>query len=233
MGKFKRVLLKLSGEALSGETGFGVDIDMVKSVAHQIKMIHDNDVQIGIVIGGGNFFRGRSSKDMHRFKADYVGMLATIMNSLHMESFLRAEGLDAEVMTSVRMEPICKFLDIDRANELLSKGTIVLFAGGTGSPFFSTDTAASLRACEIAADAVLAAKSIDGVYDSDPKENKNAKKYDHISYSQILTKQLKVMDLSAASMCMEAKIPTLVFSLSQPENLLRVVNGENLGTIID
>lgn len=232
MNSYNKILLKLSGEAMAGDKGFGVDNDMVSKTCLAIKTAHDSGVKIGIVIGGGNYFRGRSSEHTLRYKADYIGMLATVMNSLSLQSGLSEIGAESCVMSSIRMEPVCEFLNTDRARMLLDSGKIVIFAGGTGAPFFSTDTAASLRALEIGADAVFAAKSIDGVYSADPKKDPNAQKYASVTYKQILAQHLDIMDMSAASMCMDGNIKTIVFSLNPPENLLRALNGDNIGTII-
>lgn len=232
MKKYKRILLKLSGEALSGDKGFGVDQDMLKSTAKVIKSIYDLGIEIGVVIGGGNFFRGRSSENMARSDADYIGMLATCMNSMHLKSALINLGIPTKVQSSINMEPVCEFFNREETISYLEQGKVVIFAGGTGNPFFSTDTAASLRAAEISADAILSAKNIDGVYDSDPNENPNAKKYNKLTYSEILEKQLNVIDMSAASLCMNNQIPTIIFSLKDPDNIKQVINGKNIGTYI-
>lgn len=232
MKKYKRILLKLSGEAISGKIGFGVDKNMLENISSQIKSIHDMNIEIGIVIGGGNFFRGRSSENMSRVDADHIGMLATCMNSLHLKNALINQGIDAVVLSSIKMEAVCEFFSKDKAINYLKQNKIVIFAGGTGNPFFSTDTAASLRAAEISADCILAAKNVDGVYDSDPNVNPNAKKYETLSYSEILSKNLNVIDMSAASLSMNSNTPTIVFSLKNPENIISVLNGENIGTYI-
>lgn len=230
--KKNRILLKLSGEALSGEKGFGIDKDMMDNISNQIKSVHGLGIQIGIVIGGGNYFRGRTSEGMPRAKADYIGMLATVMNSLHLQGALEEKGINTRVQSSIRMEPICEFYDRDRAISYLEQNFIVIFASGTGSPFFSTDTAAALKACEIDADILLSAKSVDAVYDFDPKTNPNAKKYDTLSYDKILSDHLNVLDMSAAALCMDNNIPTVVFSLKNPDNILEVINGKQIGTYI-
>ena len=232
MPAYKRVLLKISGEALSGDKGFGFDEEMLKSVATSIKRILDEGVEVAIVVGGGNFFRGRTGKNMDRAQADYIGMLATVMNSLALQSYLEAEGVSTRVQTSIEMRQVAEPYIRRRAIRHLSRKRVVIFSAGTGSPFFSTDTAAALRAVEIGADVLLLAKNVDGVYDSDPAINPNAKKYDKLTYMDVLSQNLKVMDLSAITLCMDNKLPLYVFSLKNTDNMVRVIEGANMGTVI-
>ncbi|EHL18002.1 UMP kinase [Peptoanaerobacter stomatis] len=232
MPAYKRVLLKISGEALSGDKGFGFDEEMLKSVAISIKKILNEGVEVAIVVGGGNFFRGRTGKNMDRAQADYIGMLATVMNSLALQSYLEAEGVSTRVQTSIEMRQVAEPYIRRRAVRHLSRKRVVIFSAGTGSPFFSTDTAAALRAVEIGADVLLLAKNVDGVYDSDPAINPNAKKYDKLTYMDVLSQNLKVMDLSAITLCMDNKLPLYVFSLKNTDNMVRVIEGANMGTVI-
>lgn len=232
MQKYKRILLKMSGEALSGEKGFGFDEGMLEKVAKEVKSIVDQKVEVAIVVGGGNFFRGRSGKDMERAQADYIGMLATVMNSLALQSYLEGVGIDTRVQTAIDMRQIAEPYIRRRAIRHLEKGRVVIFSAGTGSPYFSTDTAAALRAAEIGADALLLAKNVDGVYDKDPNEFSDAKKYEHVSYMDVLSQNLKVMDLSAITLCMDNNIPLRVFSLKS-ENMLDIINGSEVGTIVN
>ena len=233
MAKYKRILLKLSGESLMGEKQYGIDEKRLAEYAAQIKEIHEQGVQIGIVIGGG-IFRGLSgaNKGFDRVKGDQMGMLATVINSLALSSALVAAGVKARVLTAVRMEPIGEFYSKWKAIECMENGEIVIMSGGTGNPFFSTDTAASLRAAEIDADIILKATMVDGVYDSDPKKNPSAVRYDTLSFDEVLGKHLAVMDSTAASMCSDNHIPILVFSLDDPHNIVRAVCGEKIGTIV-
>lgn len=230
--KYRRVLLKLSGEAISGEKGFGIDPQTLGKICDVIKKVTDMGVEIGIVVGGGNFWRGRQANDIQRVTADYMGMLATVMNGQAIQDALECRGLDTRLQTAFEIKQIGEPYIRRKAIRHLEKGRIVIFAGGTGNPFFSTDTCAALRASEIGAEVILAAKSIDGVYDDDPKTNINAKKFDEIKYSELLDRNLKVIDASAASICRDNNIPTLVFALSDPENIVRVIAGENIGTVI-
>lgn len=232
MAKYKRVLLKMSGEALSGEKGFGFGEDMLKKVSKEVKAMVKIGVQVAIVVGGGNFFRGRTGRNMERAQADYIGMLATVMNSLALQSYLEGEGLDTRVQTAIEMRQVAEPYVRRRAIRHLEKGRVVIFAAGTGSPFFSTDTTAALRAAEINADVLLLAKNVDAVYDKDPNEFADAKKYKHLKYMDLLSQNLKVMDLSAITLCMDNNIPLHVFSLKD-ENMLSVINGSETGTIID
>ena len=229
---YKRVLLKLSGEALAGEKKTGFSDDMLKEVAGQIKEIHDLGVEIAIVIGGGNFWRGRTSGDMDRATADSIGMLATVMNSLALQDALKAAGMDARTMTSISMKEVADQYTIREADRLLKEGGIAILGGGTGHPYFSTDTAAALRAAEIGADVILFAKNIDAVYSADPKEDPNAVKYDKLTHMEVLEKDLKVMDLTAASLCKDNNIPIHVFALYEEGNMMRAVMGEPIGTLI-
>lgn len=230
--KYKRVLLKISGEALSGDKGFGFDDDMLRKVAVSIKKVLEQDVQVAIVVGGGNFFRGRTGKNMERAQADYIGMLATVMNSLALQSYLEEQGIDTRVQTSIEMRQIAEPYIRRKAIRHLEKKRVVIFSAGTGSPFFSTDTAAALRSVEIGADALLLAKNVDGVYDCDPVTNVYAKKYDRLSYMDVLSQKLQVMDLSAITLCMDNKMPLHVFSL-RDNDLADVVDGRETGTIIE
>ncbi|MBF1051533.1 MAG: UMP kinase [Peptostreptococcaceae bacterium] len=230
--KYKRVLLKISGEALSGDKGFGFDDDMLRKVAVSIKKVLEQDVQVAIVVGGGNFFRGRTGKNMERAQADYIGMLATVMNSLALQSYLEEQGIDTRVQTSIEMRQIAEPYIRRKAIRHLEKKRVVIFSAGTGSPFFSTDTAAALRSVEIGADALLLAKNVDGVYDCDPVTNVCAKKYDRLSYMDVLSQKLQVMDLSAITLCMDNKMPLHVFSL-RDNDLADVVDGRETGTIIE
>lgn len=231
--KYKRVLIKLSGEALAGKQGHGLDENVISSVVDEIKKIHDMGVEVALVIGGGNFWRGRQGKKMDRTTADHMGMLATIMNSLAMMDALEQKGLAARVQTALIMTSLAEPFILRRTMRHFEKGRIVIIACGTGNPYCSTDTAAALRACEIQADILLMAKNIDGIYDSDPKVNPAAKKYDHISYLDIIKNGIKAMDTTAATMCMENNIPVLAFGLDEKDALVRAVCGEKLGTLID
>ncbi|MBQ9267274.1 MAG: UMP kinase [Clostridia bacterium] len=230
--KYKRILLKLSGEVLAGERGFGIDTATLGKVCDSIKRIADMGVEIAIVIGGGNFWRGRKAVDMERTTADYMGMLATIMNGQALQDALEYRGLDTRLQTSIEMHQIAEPYIRRKAVRHLEKGRIVIFSGGTGNPFFSTDTCAALRATEINAEIILFGKTIDGVYDSDPKENPNAKKYDEISYTEILNNNLKVIDSTAASLCRDNNVETMIFDLSDPENIIKAVCGETIGTYV-
>ena len=230
MAEYKRVLLKLSGEALAGDKKTGFDEDVCRVVAKQVKQLIDRNIQVAIVIGGGNFWRGRTSKNIERTKADQIGMLATIMNCVYVSEVFRSEGMGTQVMTPFECGNITKWYAKDDAMEWLNNGKIVFFAGGTGHPYFSTDTATVLRAIEIEADAILLAKAIDGVYDSDPAINPNAKKYDTISIEEVLDKKLAVIDLSATIMCLENKMPMLIFGLNEENSIVNSVVGEFNGT---
>ena len=226
----KRVLLKLSGEALAGEQKRGFDEATVTEVAKQIKTIVDEGLQVGIVIGGGNFWRGRTSGAMDRSKADQIGMLATIMNCIYVSDICRYVGLKTEVFTPFVCGAFTTLQSKDAVEESFAEGKVVFFAGGTGHPYFSTDTATVLRAVEIGADAILLAKAVDGIYDSDPKVNPDAKKYDEISIDEVVAKKLAAMDLTASIMCMEQKMPMLVFGLDEKDSIVNTVHGKFSGT---
>ena len=230
--KYKRVLLKLSGEALSGEQGHGLDFETVSRVCAAIKECVDAGAQIAIVVGGGNFWRGRSSGQMDRTRADHMGMLATTINSLALADSLEQLGCEVRVQTAIAMHEIAEPYIRNRAVRHLEKGRVVVFGCGTGNPFFSTDTASALRALEIEADIIFKASMVDGVYDSDPKKNPNAVKYDTLSFMEVLNRDLKVMDSTAASLCNDNHLPILVFNLEQPENIVRAIAGENVGTVV-
>ena len=226
----KRVLLKLSGEALAGEQKRGFDEATVTEVAKQIKTIVDEGLQVGIVIGGGNFWRGRTSGAMDRSKADQIGMLATIMNCIYVSDICRYVGLKTEVFTPFVCGAFTTLYSKDAVEESFAEGKVVFFAGGTGHPYFSTDTATVLRAVEIGADAILLAKAVDGIYDSDPKVNPDAKKYDEISIDEVVAKKLAAMDLTASIMCIEQKMPMLVFGLDEKDSIVNTVHGKFSGT---
>ena len=232
---YKRVVIKISGEALAAEKKTGFDFDFISGVCAAVKAAADAGVQIGIVIGGGNFWRGvkDGAGKVERVSADRMGMLATCMNCIAVCDVLRQLGAKARVMTAVDIMGVGERYDTRRAIEYLEAGEIVLFAGGSGAPFFSTDTAAALRAAEIHADAILLAKNVDGVYDSDPNVNPAAVKFDRISYAEVLARRLAVMDTAATALAMENDLPVAVFALKDPENILRVLAGENVGTIVE
>ena len=230
--KYKRVLLKLSGEALAGKKGTGVDVETVGAICDKIKEVVEMGVQVAIVVGGGNFWRGRNGHQMERTTADYMGMLATAMNGLALQDALEARGVYTRVQTAIEMREIAEPFIQRKAEKHLGKGRVVVFACGTGHPYFTTDTAAVLRATEIDADVILLGKSVDAVYDSDPKENPNAKKYDEVTYMEALEKDLKVMDSTAIAMCRDNHMPLLVFGIEDPENIVRAVKGEKIGTIV-
>ncbi|MEF2562585.1 MAG: UMP kinase [Negativibacillus sp.] len=229
---YKRVLIKLSGEALAGSQKAGLDHDTVHAICASIKKIYDLGTEVAIVVGGGNFWRGRSSGEMDRTRADHIGMLATAMNALALADALEQEGCDVRVQTAISMQQVAEPYIRNRAVRHLQKNRVVIFGCGTGNPFFSTDTAASLRAAEIDAQIILKATMVDGVYDSDPHKNPNAKRYSTISFDQVLSEQLGVMDMTAASMCRDNHIPVLVFSLEDPDNILRAVKQEDIGTLV-
>lgn len=232
MAKYKRVLLKLSGEALAGEKGTGFDEATCIPVAKQIKTLTEQGTEVAIVIGGGNFWRGRTSETIDRTKADAIGMMATVMNCIYMSEICRSVGLMTQVLTPFECGSFTKLFSKDRVNKYLGKGMVVFLAGGTGHPYFSTDTATALRAIEIDADVILAAKSIDGVYDSDPAVNPDAKKYDSMKMSDVVNQKLGVMDLAAAVLCMENKMPMYVFGLNEENSIINTVNGAGNGTDI-
>lgn len=228
----KRVLLKLSGEALAGEKKNGFDEETVTVVAKQVKQLVDTGVQLGIVIGGGNFWRGRTSGTIDRTKADQIGMLATVMNCIYVSEIFRSAGINTQILTPFVCGSFTKLFSKDRAMKYLDKGTVVFFAGGIGHPYFSTDTTTILRAVEIEAEMILLAKAIDGVYDSDPKLNPEAKKYDEIYIQDVIDQKLAVMDLTASIMAMENKMPMLVFGLSEENSIIKTMHGEFTGTKI-
>ncbi len=230
--KFKRVLLKLSGEALAGGKDSGLDYETIVRYCKSIKKCADLGVQIGIVVGGGNFWRGRSSGDMDRTRADHIGMLATVMNSLALADALEHLGVEVRVQTAIAMQQIAEPYIRLRAMRHLEKGRVVVFGCGTGNPFFSTDTAAALRAAEIDAEIIFKATNVDGVYDSDPRKNPDAKRFDTLTYSDVLRLGLGVMDSTATAMCKDNNIPILVFSLEDPDNIVRAVMGETIGTLV-
>jgi len=229
---YKRILLKLSGETLMGKQDFGIDPEMVGSIAAEIREVASLGVQIGVVIGGGNIFRGMaaSEKGMDRVSADYMGMLATVINGLALQSVLEGEGVPTRVQTAIEMREVAEPFIQRRAIRHLEKGRVVIFAAGTGNPYFTTDTAATLRAVEINADILLKATKVDGVYDKDPLKNKNAVMYKKVSYTDVLTKNLKVMDAAAISLCRDNELPLIVFNLQKAGNIKRVVCGEKVGT---
>lgn len=231
--KYKRVLLKISGEALAGDKGFGIDEETVTAISKQIKKIVDLGCEVSIVVGGGNIWRGRSSNDMDRTRADHMGMLATAINSLGLCSGLEAQGVETRVQTAIEMRQVAEPYIRGKAMRHLDKGRVVIFGCGTGNPFMSTDTAAALRAVEMEVDVILLAKKVDAVYDSDPNINPDAKKYTNLSFSDILTKNLGVMDSTAASLCRDNKMPILVFGLNKPENIVKAVKGEKIGTLVN
>ena len=230
--KYKRILLKLSGEALSGDKGFGLDVDTIQQICEGIKKAYDMGVEIGIVVGGGNFWRGRSSGDMERVRADQIGMLATVMNALAVADALEHMGVDVRVQTARTMQQVAEPYIRNRATRHLEKGRVVIFACGTGNPYFSTDTASALRAAEIGADIIFKATMVDGVYNKDPKKYPDAVKYDSLSFTNVLTDQLAVMDSTAASMCRDNHLPILVFDIKDPDNIARAAAGETIGTLV-
>ncbi len=232
--KYRRILLKLSGEALGGEEGFGINAKEIQSMAEQVREVRELGVEIVIVLGGGNIFRGLagSEKGIERATGDYMGMLATIINSLALQDALEKIGVATRVQTAIAMPQVAETFIRRRAVRHLEKGRVVIFGGGTGNPYFSTDTAAALRATEIGAEVILKATKVDGIYDSDPKKNPKAKRYNQVAYLDCLQKQLKVMDSTAFSLCMDNKMPIIVFDLFKPHNLKRVVMGEAVGTVV-
>ncbi len=226
----KRVLLKLSGEALAGEKKTGFDEPTVTEVAKQVKQLVDGGTQVGIVIGGGNFWRGRTSETIDRTKADQIGMLATVMNCIYVSEIFRSVGMMTQVLTPFECGSFTKLFSKDRANKYFARNMVVFFAGGTGHPYFSTDTATVLRAVEIEAEGILLAKAVDGVYDSDPKLNPAAKKYDQVTIQEVIEKQLAVVDLTASILCMENRMPMYVFGLNEENSIVKAISGEFTGT---
>lgn len=234
MAKYKRILLKLSGESLMGEQKYGIDVARLNDYAAQIKEIHGMGVEIGIVIGGGNIFRGLAGagKGFDRVKGDQMGMCATVINSLALSSALEAVGVPTKVLTAIRMEPIGEFYTKWRAIEAMQSGRLCIFSAGTGSPYFTTDTGASLRGIEIEADVMLKGTRVDGIYTADPEKDSTARKFQKISYDEIYTRHLKVMDLTATTMCKENNLPIYVFNMDKKGNLKRVMEGEEIGTLV-
>lgn len=232
MPVYKRILLKLSGEVLAGNAKMGIDFDTVTSVCSAIKECVDEGVEVGIVVGGGNFWRGRTGGNMDRTRADHMGMLATVMNSLALADGLEQLGVPVRVQTAIAMQQIAEPYIRNKAVRHFEKGRVVIFGCGTGNPFFTTDTAAALRAIEIGADIMFKASNVDGIYNKDPHKFDDAEKYDTLTYTDILAHDLKVMDGTAASLCRDNKLPILVFNLEDPVNIIKAVNGENIGTIV-
>ncbi len=232
--KYKRILLKLSGEALQGEQGYGIDPKVISEIASQIAQIVDGGVELAITVGGGNIFRGLAgaAEGMDRAQADYNGMLATIMNALALQEGLERAGVDTRVQSAISMQEVAEPYIRRKAIRHLEKGRVVIFAGGTGNPYFTTDTTAALRACEIDAEAILKATQVDGIYDSDPHANPDATKFDEISYMEVLSRELHVMDSTATTLCMDNGIPIIVFNLHKPGNIDRVLKGEHVGTTV-
>ncbi len=228
----KRILLKLSGEALAGTNKTGFDEPFIRGVADQVKTITDSGVEVGVVVGGGNFWRGRTSENIDRTKADQIGMLATVMNCIYVSEIFRSAGMKTGILTPFECGTFTKLFSKDRANKYYQKGIVVFYAGGTGHPYFSTDTGAVLRAVETDSDLLLLAKAVDGVYDSDPKENPAAVKYDELSIREVVEKKLMVVDLTASILAMENKIPMLVFGLDEKDSIVNAVNGKSGGTRI-
>lgn len=234
MAKYKRILLKLSGESLMGTQNYGIDTNRLKDYAEQISELISIGIQVGVVIGGGNIFRGLSgaSKGFDRVKGDQMGMLATVINSLALNSALQATGTKTKVFTSIRMEPVGEFYSKDKAIEALENDTVVIISGGTGNPYFTTDTASALRGIEIEAEIMLKGTRVDGIYTADPEKDSTATKFDKISFDEIYSKNLKIMDLTATTLCKENNLPILVFNMDKLGNLKKVINGENVGTIV-
>lgn len=232
--KYKRVVLKLSGEALAGDNSFGIDHKTLTCIAGQVKQVVEHGVEVAIVVGGGNIWRGvsGSAKGMDRTTADYMGMLATVINGMALQDALEAEGMQVRLQSAIEMKAVAEPYIRRRAMRHLEKGRVVIFAAGTGNPYFSTDTAAALRAAEIEAEVILMAKKVDGVYDSDPRTNPNATRYQRLGYIEVLNQGLGVMDATAASLCMDNRIPIIVFDLTQNGNIWKAITGHNIGTLI-
>lgn len=231
MDNIKRVILKLSGEALAKKEG-GYNDELIENIANQVKTIVDKGTDVGVVIGGGNYWRGRSNDNIDRTKTDQIGMLATIMNCIYVSEIFRSQGLKTNILTPFECGSMTKLFSKDRANKYFEKGMVVFFAGGTGHPYFSTDTGIVLRAIELDADAILLAKAIDGIYDSDPKINPEAKKYDTISINEVVEKKLGVIDMTASVMCMENKMPLMVFGLEEENSIVNALSGKFNGTVV-
>ncbi len=234
MPGYRRVLLKLSGEALMGDLSFGIDPSVLDRIAREIQAVAAAGVELGVVIGGGNFFRGLSgiSQGIDRASADYMGMLSTILNALALQSVLEKKGVSTRVLTALEMRALAEPYIRRRAMRHLEKGRVIIFAGGTGNPYFTTDTAAALRAMEIGAEVVLKATKVDGIYSDDPRKNQNAERFVELTYLEVLEKKLKVMDSTAVSLCMDNNLPIIVFDLYAPDNIVRVVKGEPVGTLV-
>ena len=232
--KYKRILLKLSGESLMGEKGFGIDHNVLNFFANEVKKVHDIGVQLGLVIGGGNIYRGLSAGDqgIDRVTGDHMGMLATVINALALQNAIENKGIHTRLLSALHMQEIAEPYIRRRAMRHLEKGRVIILGAGTGHPYFSTDTAASLRAVEIEADVIIKGTRVDGVYDSDPEKNSNAFKFEKISYLDILKKNLRVMDLTAVSLCQENNLPLVVFNMNEPDNLLKLITGEKIGTVV-
>ena len=230
---YKRIIIKLSGEALANDTGFGIDQKKMNEVVRQLKVVHDKGVEVGIIIGGGNFWRGRQADPaMNKATADHMGMLATVINALALQDCIERNGVQCRVQTALAITEVAEPFILRKAIRHLEKGRIVIFACGTGHPYFSTDTGAALRCAEIGGEVLLLAKNVDGVYDSDPKINKNAVKFDKLSYMDVIKKELKAMDVTAITLCMDNKIPVITFALNERDSIIRVVDGEKIGTYI-
>lgn len=230
--EYKRIMLKLSGESLAGSKGTGIDFDKVLEICKEITEVTSKGIEVAIVVGGGNFWRGRSNEQMDRCTSDYIGMLGTTMNALALGDAFKQLGQEVRVQTGVEMRQIAEYYIKDRANKHLNNKRVVVFGCGTGSPFFSTDTAAALRAAEIGADALLKATNVDGIYTKDPKKHEDAKKIEEITYLEILNKKLNVMDTTATSLCMDNNIPIIVFDINKNGNLKKIINGKKIGTIV-
>ena len=232
--KYKRVLLKLSGEALQGEQGYGIDPKVISEIAEQIKFIVEGGIELAITVGGGNIFRGLAgaAEGMERAQADYIGMLATVMNALALQEGLERHGVFTRVQSAINMQEVAEPYIRRRAVRHLEKGRVVIFAGGTGNPYFTTDTTAALRACEIGAEAILKATQVDGIYDADPRTNPDAKRFETISYLDVIAKELNVMDSTATTLCKDNGIPIIVFNLQKNGNIDRVLKGESVGTVV-
>lgn len=232
--QFKRVLLKLSGESLMGDKTFGLDPNMLAQYANDIKSVIDLGVQVALVIGGGNIYRGMNEKEtgIERAQGDYMGMLATVINGIAMQSMLEKVGVQTRLQTAIKMDQVAEPFIRRRAIRHLEKGRVVIFGAGTGNPYFTTDTAGSLRAVEIKADAILKGTRVNGIYDSDPEKNPNAIKFENITFSDAISKNLKVMDMTAFTLCQENKMPIVVFDMNTPGNLLRIIQGDNIGTLV-
>ncbi|WP_297035847.1 UMP kinase [uncultured Enorma sp.] len=232
--RYKRVLLKLSGEALMGEAGYGIDPEVTDRLAHQVRELHDDGIEVGVVVGGGNIFRGMAgaAKGMDRAQADYMGMLATVMNALALQDAFERAGCECRVMSAIQMNEVCEPYIRRRAMRHLEKGDVVIFAAGSGNPYFTTDTAAALRACEIDADCLIKATKVNGIYDKDPKQNPDAVRFDTISYHEVLVRGLQVMDSTAAALCQDNHMPIIVLNIEGDGNIKRALKGEPVGTVV-